>query len=51
MSKLYERIKKRFSPDGFDYNGPYWILPSDRKTYDFEEWALADIEYWKGQEQ
>ena len=37
-------------PDGFDgYEGgaPYWILPSGRKTYDYEEWRRADNEYWK----
>lgn len=37
-------------PDGYDgYEGgaPYWILPSGRKTYDYEEWRRADNEYWK----
>lgn len=48
MSKEFDRFKKRFNPDGYDTNGqPYWILPSDRKTYDFEEWFKADEEYWK----
>lgn len=47
MSKE-NRFSKRFNPDGIDeYGAPYWILPSDRKTYSFEEWYEADVEYWK----
>ena len=47
MCRVVERIKKRYNPDGFDIDGPYWILPSDRKTYSYEEWYNADVEYWK----
>lgn len=37
-------------PDGFDgYEGGflYWILLSEQKTYDYEEWCRSDNEYWK----
>lgn len=48
MSRVVERIKKMFNPDGFDeYGQPYWYLPSDRKTFSYEEWYKADVEYWK----
>lgn len=48
MSRVIDRIKKIFNPDGFDeYGQPYWHLPSDRKTFSYEEWYKADVEYWK----
>ena len=47
MCREAERIKKRYNPDGFENGMPYWILPSDRKTYSYEEWYNADVEYWK----
>ncbi len=48
MSIELDRFKKQFNPDGYDTDGaPYWILPSDRKTYNFAEWINADKEYWK----
>lgn len=48
MSRVIDRIKKIFNPDGFDeYGQPYWYLPSDRKTFSYEEWYKADVEYWK----
>ena len=42
---MFDRYFKE--PDGYDCDGPYWILPSDRKTHDFQEWLRYDKEYWK----
>ena len=50
MNREVERIKKMFAPDGYEEGTPYWILPNDRKTYSYEEWARADKEDWKGRE-
>lgn len=47
MNREKERIMKRFKPDGNDIDGAYWILPNDRKTYDFNEWLREDEEYQK----
>lgn len=46
MSRFY----KEWRPDGFDADGPYWIMPNDRKTHDFQEWLEADKKYWKEKE-
>lgn len=41
-------MSKRYNPDGNDSDGtPYWVLPSDRKTYSYEEWAEAYMEFIK----
>ena len=46
MSRDTERIMKMFNPDGYEEGTPYWILPNDRKTYDYKEWLEADKAYW-----
>jgi len=45
-SRDTERIMKMFSPDGYEEGSPYWILPNDRKTYDYKEWLEADKAYF-----
>ena len=51
MSRELERVRKMFVPDGYDEGTPYWILPSDRITYDYKEWLSADKAYWKDKEE
>ena len=51
MSRESERIMKMFNPDGYEEGSPYWILPNDRKTYDYKEWLEADKDYWSGREE
>jgi hypothetical protein len=46
MSRDTERIMKMFSPDGYKEGTPYWILPNDMITYDYNEWLEADKAYW-----
>lgn len=50
MSRELERMRKMLVPDGYDEGTPYWILPSDRITYDYKEWLSADRAYWKNRE-
>jgi hypothetical protein len=50
MSRELERMRKMLIPDGYDEGTPYWILPSDRITYDYNEWLNADKAYWKNRE-
>lgn len=50
MSREVERMRKMFCPDGYKEGTPYWILPNDRITYNYNEWLEADTEYWKGTE-
>ena len=38
-----KRVWKYYQPDGVDIDGPYWYLPNDRKTYDFNEWLRKSI--------
>ena len=47
MNRDFERVKKMFGPDGEDCDGPYWVLPNGRKTYDYKEWLDADRAYWE----
>lgn len=47
MDREIERLRKRTNPDGYENDGtPYWILPSDRKTYSYEEWYEQDRRYY-----
>ena len=46
MSRDTERIMKMFNPDGYKEGTPYWILPNDMITYDYNEWLEADKAYW-----
>ena len=42
-----KRVWRYYQPDGVDIDGPYWYLPNDRKTYNFNEWLREDEEYQK----
>ncbi len=50
MSRELERMRKMLVPDGYNGGTPYWILPNDRITYDYNEWLNADKAYWKNRE-
>jgi hypothetical protein len=48
LKNFRKLMRKRYNPDGHDSDGtPYWVLPSDRKTYSYEEWAEAYMEFIK----
>ena len=48
MCEIEKAIDRMFKhPDGYDMDGPYYVLPSDRITHDYNEWAQADKEYWR----
>lgn len=51
MSREMERVRKMFCPDGYKEGSPYWILPNDRTTDNYNEWLDADRAYWKGREE
>ena len=42
-----ERMMRLVCPDGYEEGTPYWILPNDRKTYDYKEWLEAGCEIGK----
>lgn len=46
MSRETERMRKMFCPDGYKEGTPYWILPNDRITYNYNEWLEADKAYF-----
>ena len=46
MSREMERMRKMFCPDGYKEGSPYWILPNDRITYNYNEWLEADKAYF-----
>ena len=41
-----ERMMRLVCPDGYEEGTPYWILPNDRKTYEYKEWLEADKAYF-----
>ena len=46
MSREMERVLKAFHPDGYKEGTPYWILPNDRITYNYNEWLETDKAYF-----
>ena len=51
MDRESKRMLKRYHPDGYENDGtPFWILPSDRITYSYEEWCEYDKIFWSEQE-